>query len=179
MRTLNGTGQQVTVVGLVGSDGERVRLTPSLPTGITTPTGLSVAVVGDLPAPAGDHVSVDGVLTGDELLLTGWHNDPGPDALYRFLRTVDGVPREVATAVSHPGVEQNLISTGMTIGRTGGWARVIHLAWATEDDREWVARQPPESVYLHGFVRGDGLSALLTPPTAARVTPPDQDRRPI
>ena len=164
MRTVNGTGQRVTVVGLVVLDEGRVTLTPSVPTGITTRTGPSVAIVGDLPVLPGSHVSVDGVLTGHELAPVGWAPDPGPDALWRYLRRVDGVSRELATEVSDPGAEENLISTGMTIGRTGGWARVIQLAWATDTDRQWVARQPPGSVYVHAFVRDSGLPALLTSP---------------
>lgn len=164
MLAMNGTGQRVTVVGRVVLDDGRVTLTPSLPTGVTTPTGWSVTIMGDLPAPAGSHVSVDGVLTGDTLTPTGWGPDPGPDTLHRFLRGVDGVPREVATAVSDPGSDGNLIGIGMTVARTGGWARVIHLVWAGEEDRQWVAAQPRGSVYVHAFVRDSGLPALLTTP---------------
>ena len=161
MPTLNGSGQWVTVQGRVRVVGRRITLIPSLPAGITTSTGWELAPVGALSAAEGDHVSVDGRLAGDVLEVTGWTADAGPDALHRHLRAVDGVPHAVAVAVSHPGVEAGLIGMGMTTNRRGEWANVVHVAWATEQTRQWVAAQPPRSVYVHGFVRDAGLPALL------------------
>lgn len=160
---MNGSGERVTVQGQVRTVDGRVTLIPSMPTGVDSRSGWEITVVGELSAAEGSHVSAEGTLTGDVLTLTGWTVDPGPDALYRFLRGVDGVPRDALPESDDILEEADVIGVGGGRGRGGGWWCTIHAVRLTEEIRRRVAAQPPGSVYVHGFVRDAELPALLRP----------------
>lgn len=164
-------GERVTVQGQVRRSGDRVVLMPSLPTGIDDHTGRAITVVGQLTAAEGSHVSVDGTLTGDELVVLDWVLDPGPDALYRFLRGVDGVGRDDLPDSNDIVPESEVISVGGGRGRDGGWWSTVHAARVTDEVRRRVAAQPPGSAYVHGFVRDAGVPQLLWPGSGGEPVP--------
>lgn len=156
-------GEKVTVQGCVRRTGGQVTLVPSSASGIDDRTGYRIIVRGELAAAEGSHVSVDGTLVGDELTVHGWAPDPGPDALFRFLRTRPGVDRDLLPDSDDILPEAQCLGFGAGLGRDGGWWSIIHAARMTTQLAARVADQLPGSVYVHGFVRDAGLPALITP----------------
>ena len=156
-------GENVTVWGRTTLIDGRLSLLPSLPDGMEGRTDCAIAISGDdLPEPD-VRVSVEGLLIGQDLRVSGWEPESRIPFSWEEMSEAAGVSEEevLMTRASVPK-DWALVSSGGAKTKNGKKVVVLHVVRATSETAEWAAQQLDGSVLVYSFVRDAGLKPLLT-----------------
>jgi len=153
--------EEVMIRGRVTLVDDQPSLIPSVPDGVEGRTDCAVKMTGAQLPFIGDHVTVRGSLSGQEITVMSWEQDR---------QRLSWEERSQSTGVDQATLQQirdsrpkewEIVGSGAARTATGGKVMTLHVVRATREVSDWVARQPEGSVVVYSFIRDSSLGEIL------------------